>query len=176
MSESAVLEPDGVMERIKQRAMRIWGWKNNSTQVEPLKTQRYGVGGFYTFHYDWAKTSAQGNRVATFMVYLVGNCTGGGTNFPYLKRPPANGSSNSRWCSVIDCEDDDYDGVTFKPVAGSAVYWENLHANGSFHKAVYHAALPVESGEKIGLNVWLWDDDWHRPPGEEQRLLMWKDL
>jgi len=27
----------------------------------------------------------RGNRVATFMVYIAGNCTGGGTNFPDLK-------------------------------------------------------------------------------------------
>ncbi|KAK0616932.1 hypothetical protein B0T14DRAFT_413176, partial [Immersiella caudata] len=152
ISESATLPPDPITDGIAQRAMRFRGWSGNNspaTTTQPLKTQRYGVGGFYTFHHDWDKTVVQGNRVATFMVYLVGNCTGGGTNFPELAWP-----DDERWCEVVDCDETRYEGVTFKPVAGNAVYWENMHLNGSFHLGVEHAALPVRSGEKVGLNIW----------------------
>ncbi|KAK3348904.1 putative prolyl 4-hydroxylase alpha subunit [Lasiosphaeria hispida] len=167
ISDTAILDSDDVTEQIKQRALRIQGWKGGkSTYSQPLRAQRYGVGGFYTFHYDWDKAVKRGNRVATLMVYLVGNCSGGGTNFPELQRP-----DDARWCEVVDCDDGDYEGVTFKPTVGAAVYWENMHPNGSFHMGVEHAALPVKSGEKVGLNIWLWDPEWTPPPGEAERLI-----
>jgi len=49
-----------------------------------------------------------------------------------------------------------------------------MHPNGSFHLGVEHAALPVKSGEKVGLNVWLWDPEWTPPPGEAERLVQWR--
>lgn len=100
----------------------------------------------------------RGKRVKTFMVYLAADCTGGGTNLTRLIRP------GRRWCSVVDCEDDEYKGVTFKPIPGSAVFWENMHSNGTLHRGVGHASLPVKSGPKMGLNIWSWDTDW-RPSG-----------
>ncbi|KAK0622359.1 hypothetical protein B0T14DRAFT_580456, partial [Immersiella caudata] len=169
ISETAALDWDDVTERITQRALRIWGWNGSKQSYpNPLRTQRYAVGGFYTYHYDWDETVTQGNPVATFMVYLVGNCSGGGTNFPNLQRP-----ADARWCEVVDCDDEGYEGVTFKPAMGSAVYWENMHPNGSFHLGVEHAALPVKSGEKVGLNIWVWDPEWTPPPGEAERLAAW---
>ncbi|CAI7600466.1 unnamed protein product [Penicillium viridicatum] len=120
---------------------------------------------FYNFDYDWDILAKYGNRVTTYMVYLVADCTGGGTNFPRLQRP-----NDSRWCKVIDCDDDEYSGVTFKPKVGAAVFWENMHPNGSFHRGVRHASLPVKSGQKVGLNIWGWDKEW-RPPVELQEKL-----
>jgi prolyl 4-hydroxylase len=156
ISESAVLPFDDVTNRIEQRALDFRGWRNSSSvEIEDMKVQRYPVGGFYTYHYDWDPHVSEGNRVATFMIYLNDDLTGGGTNFPTLSKP-----SDKRWCRVIDCEDLVYPGVTFKPVAGSAVFWENMHTNGSFHRGVRHAALPVKEGVKWGLNVWFWDFDW----------------
>jgi len=49
-----------------------------------------------------------------------------------------------------------------------------MHPNVSFHLSVEHAALPVKSGEKVGLNVWLWDPEWTPPPGEAERLVQWR--
>jgi prolyl 4-hydroxylase len=136
------------------------GWRGNHTRLQPLKVQRYGPGGFYTFHYDWDALVEDGNRATTFMIYLVANCTGGGTNFPKLPMP-----EDARWCSVIECGEgrDGYEGVTFKPVTGSAVYWENIHPNGTLHLGVRHASLPVKEGVKVGLNIWSWDDAWRKP-------------
>ncbi|PYI05625.1 hypothetical protein BO78DRAFT_271472, partial [Aspergillus sclerotiicarbonarius CBS 121057] len=155
VSESAYVPRDDVVRQIEKRARKFQGWRGKATHLQELKTQRYGVNGFYNFHYDWAGDSDEGNRVTTFMVYLATNCTGGGTNFPRLERP-----EDRRWCNVIECDDDEYSGVTFKPIPGAAVFWENMHPNGSVHRATRHAALPVKSGEKVGLNIWGWDTSW----------------
>ncbi|OOF95810.1 hypothetical protein ASPCADRAFT_36224, partial [Aspergillus carbonarius ITEM 5010] len=152
VSESAIMPPDDEIVRgIEARALAIQGWRGDSAFMQKMKTQRYGVNGFYNFHYDWDSLIQKGNRITTFMVYLVANCTGGGTNFPRLSRP-----NDTRWCGIIDCEEEEYEGVTFKPRVGAAVFWENMHANGSFHRGVRHASLPVKSGEKVGLNIWGW--------------------
>lgn len=111
------------------------------------------------------------------MVYLEANCTGGGTHFPRLERP-----KDESWCRFIECGDDsdvsssssrDTDisasaaedgrpkedlskGVIFKPIAGNAVYWENMRGDGSGYAESWHAGLPVTKGVKIGLNIWSW--------------------
>ncbi|PWY96373.1 hypothetical protein BO94DRAFT_580224 [Aspergillus sclerotioniger CBS 115572] len=159
VSESAVLPQDPIVRRIKKRAQRLQGWRGNDTVLERLKVQRYAVNGFYSWHYDWHGNLPEGDRVTTLLVYLVGNnCTGGGTNFPRLKRP-----EDPRWCQIIECENDEYAGVTFKPIEGTAVFWENMHPNGSVHYDVLHAALPVKSGQKVGLNIWGFDLGWKAP-------------
>jgi len=161
-SESAHLNrSDEIVQRIERRAMEFQGWRGTDTVMEHPTIQRYTIDGFYNYHFDWDPSLTQGNRVTTFNVYLVGDCTGGGTNFPYLTMPEDN-----RWCDVIECTEegrDGYQGVSFKAIAGSAVYWENMHPNGSTHQGVYHAGLPVKSGVKVGLNLWSWDEGWKRP-------------
>ncbi|KAI3322296.1 putative prolyl 4-hydroxylase alpha subunit [Xylariaceae sp. AK1471] len=166
ISETAQIDnSDEVVRRIRNRATNFQGWRGNHTHVEDLAVQRYYTNGFYNYHYDWDPSLTEGNRITTFMVYLVGNCMGGGTNFPFLQKP-----NDTQWCNVIECEEgeDAYRGVTFKPIAGSAVFWENFHPNGSGHHGVYHAGLPVKSGVKVGLNIWSWDRSWRRPEIDEQ--------
>ncbi|KAI0199404.1 putative prolyl 4-hydroxylase alpha subunit [Astrocystis sublimbata] len=178
VSETVELYRDEVVRRIERRARKLQGFRGSRQLLQPMKTQRYPVGGFYNFHFDWDPLVAEGNRDTTLMAYLVGNCTGGGTNFPRVPRP-----ADKRWCKIIECEgseDDDYDGVTFKPIEGSAVFWENMHPNGSLNTLVRHAGLPVKSGTKIGLNIWSWDQDWRTPEGDEdlsdgQVRTVWED-
>ncbi|KAL1860558.1 hypothetical protein VTK73DRAFT_7285 [Phialemonium thermophilum] len=162
VSESAFMDPhDPVVRRIARRAREFQGWRNRTTIIEPLLVQRYRVDGFYSYHFDWDETLRRGNRATTFMTYLEANCTGGGTNFPFLPQP-----ADDRWCDVIECDEpgrDGYQGVIFKPVRGAAVFWENLHPNGTGHKGVYHAGLPVKTGTKVGLNIWSWDKAWVKP-------------
>lgn len=109
------------------------------------------------------------------MVYLEANCTGGGTHFPRLSHPSPT-TNESDWCRFIECpststktdtEDPLKEGVIFKPVAGNAVYWENMRSDGSGYKESWHAGLPVESGTKIGLNIWNWLQVGYVPPQEE---------
>lgn len=123
--------------------------------LERLKIQRYGVRGHYTHHYDW-QGAGRVDRVSSFMVYVDANCTGGGTGFPRLSKP-----SSKHWCRFIDCGEGERrrgntEGVIFKPVRGNAVFWENLRADGTGYIETWHAGLPVETGTKIGLNIWSW--------------------
>lgn len=153
------------MRRISQRAADFQGYRGKKTLIEPLLVQRYGTDGFYGYHFDWDETLSVGNRATTFMTYLVANCTGGGTNFPFLANP-----DDGRWCEegVIECDEegrDGYQGVIFRPVVGSAVFWENFHPNGTGHRGVYHAGLPVREGTKVGLNIWSWDHGWVKQEG-----------
>lgn len=144
------------------------GWRNNKTHIQPLRAQKYNFNGFYNFHYDWIEHDPRypGNRMTTIMVYLEADCEGGGTNFPKVTPP-----RDPRWCDVIACEGDveydEYPGTTFKPIAGSAIYWENFHPNGTGHTGTRHAGLPVRSGVKVGMNIWSWDLSWTPPANDE---------
>lgn len=92
------------------------------------------------------------------MVYLQGDCEGGGTNFPRLSMP-----KEAKWCDYVECADDGTEGVTFKPRAGSAVFWMNFDAEGKGYRETIHAGMPVLSGTKIGLNIWSWYQAGHKP-------------
>jgi prolyl 4-hydroxylase len=59
-------------------------------------------------------------------------------------------------------------GVIFRPIAGNAVYWENMRSDGSGYSESWHAGLPVTSGSKIGLNIWSWLAEGYVPPEMEQ--------
>jgi len=161
-SEVALLERDEVVKCIEDRARKFQGWRPGLF-IERLRTQRYGIGGHYGYHFDWSggMRGRGADRVSTFMVYVEANCTGGGTEFPKLERPVSR-----NWCRFIECDDkgevegEERQGVTFKPIQGNAVYWENLRADGSGYPETWHAGNPVTSGSKIGLNIW----SWYRPP------------
>ena len=98
----------------------------------------------------------------------------GGTNgadnakFPRIARP-----EGREWCRFVECpevgEDGEereeeltdgaggkVEGVVFKPIAGNAVFWENIRGDGMAWPETWHAGLPVKEGTKIGLNVWSW--------------------
>ena len=118
--------------------------------IERLRSQRYGPSGHYVHHYDWSGISKSADRVSTFMVYVDANCTGGGTEFPRLKRP-----EDPKWCEFLECEEHTK-GITFKPIRGNAVYWENLRPDWTGYEETWHAGLPVIEGQKVGLNIWSW--------------------
>lgn len=160
-SEKARLPRSHNVRCIEDRARTFQGWRPH-TFIEKLWSQRYGVGGHYTYHYDWSTATRNSGRVSSFMVYLQANCTGGGTHFPRLTKP-----QGQEWCRFIECEQDGKVtdtgeeagrnvGVTFKPIAGNAVFWENMRADGTGYLESWHAGLPIISGSKIGLNIWSW--------------------
>lgn len=169
-SEKAPLHRDLAVQCIEKRAIEFQGWRPD-VFVEGLWTQRYHVSGHYKHHYDWSMVRERAGRIASFMVYLDANCTGGGTNFPRLAMP-----GDGSWCEFLECKDGGYGasseavlgddeeseaaaegGVTFKPIRGNAVYWENLRPDMTEgYEESFHAALPVKSGVKIGMNIWLW--------------------
>ncbi|KAG9196280.1 prolyl 4-hydroxylase [Alternaria panax] len=170
-SEKAPLPRSQTVKCIEERARVFQGWRPY-TFIEKLWSQRYGVGGHYTYHYDWSTATKKSGRVSSFMVYLEANCTGGGTHFPRLERP-----QDEHWCRFIECgheassrdaglstgatedgrhREDLSKGVIFKPITGNAVFWENMRSDGSGYAESWHAGLPVTKGVKIGLNIWSW--------------------
>lgn len=180
LSEKAPLPPSNpLISCIAERARAFQGW-HPYLFIEKLWAQRYGVGGHYTYHFDYSEKRGGGGRgkrkggfgggdggiaregrVSTFMVYVSANCTGGGTHFPRLDPPPSIHGLNSPWCRFIDCSPKApssplAEGITFLPIPGNAIYWENLREDGTGYPETYHAGLPVESGTKVGLNIWSW--------------------
>jgi prolyl 4-hydroxylase len=160
-SEVALIERDETVRCIEHRARAFQGWRPD-LHIERLRTQRYGIGGHYKNHFDWSGASREADRVSTFMVYVDADCEGGGTEFPRIRMPDVR---KGRWCEFLECKKEkdvgedpraeDW-GVTFKPISGNAVFWENLRSDGRGYEETIHAGLPVLSGTKIGLNIWSW--------------------
>jgi hypothetical protein len=104
---------------------------------EPLIVLRYEPGQEYQPHRDYAPPGAierdhpeAGNRARTICTYLNRVEAGGATEFPTA-------------------------GVRIAPQAGSAVVFDNLHADGRPDPDTLHAGLPVERGEKWLATIWL---------------------
>ena len=106
--------------------------------ADDLQVANYGVGGQYDAHYDFAVEEssvlesflANGNRVATVLMYLSDVELGGITTFTEL-------------------------GLSVRPEKGSAVFWYNLRPDGSGILETKHAACPVIVGVKWIANKWL---------------------
>lgn len=86
---------------------------------------------------------------------------GGGTEFPMLR---ARSGGKGDVCRFVECDEDEEGkesgedqqekGTVFKVKPGNAVYWENFSPDGRGYDETWHAALPVEKGVKVGLNIW----------------------
>ncbi|PVH85205.1 2OG-Fe(II) oxygenase superfamily protein [Cadophora sp. DSE1049] len=155
-SQSTSVIRDSIVRCIETRALEFQGFDTPRSHLEPLQLVQYGNGENYHLHTDWFEAPSRmtpevgGNRLSSFFVYVAANnLTGGGTNFPILNAP-----YDERWCKFVDCDEPWENGVTFRPVPGNAVFWQNLHEDGSGDPATIHAGLPVTSGSKLGMNIW----------------------
>lgn len=144
------------MRCIESRALLFQGFDIPRSHLEPLQLVQYGNDERYHLHTDWFNAPDRmtpdvgGNRLTSFFVYVAAsNLTGGGTNFPILDAP-----HDERWCEFLDCDEPWDNGVTFRPVPGNAVFWQNLFEDGLGDPATIHAGLPVTSGYKLGMNIW----------------------
>lgn len=141
---------------IEQRALALQGYRRD-IWLERLRTQRYGPGGHYSHHFDWTRNSGGWGRVSSFMAWVAADegLVGGGTEFPMLR---GRSDLKGKICKFVECpegeEDGEEKGTVFKVMPGNAVYWENFAADGRGYDETWHAALPVEQGVKIGLNIW----------------------
>ncbi|KAI9697724.1 MAG: hypothetical protein M1820_007711 [Bogoriella megaspora] len=161
-SSKALIDRDTIVQCIEQRALSVQGWPRD-TFIERLWTQKYGTGGHYSHHFDWGAAGKMARRVSTFMVYLAADCTGGGTNFPRLKKP-----EDGKWSLFLDDNEKDVNGVTFKAIAGNAVFWMNFDAGGKGYQETIHAGMPVKGGSKVGLNVWSWYQAGHQVQQQQE--------
>ncbi|KAM7194026.1 hypothetical protein V8F20_008122 [Naviculisporaceae sp. PSN 640] len=121
------------------------------------------------------------NRVASFFAILEDQCEGGETWFPYLgeqvfeKSPKGEeawtggvGVSQEEEVKERDGQEEKKEkqvkplwrkhengGLAFRPVAGNALFWINLHPeNGTGDTRTNHAGLPILSGIKTAMNIW----------------------
>ena len=115
---------------------------------ESYQVVNYGLGGQYDIHPDPAGYHAHhgekpnisnkyrlwysliGDRHSTFMAYLSTVEAGGGTAFPLL-------------------------GLRTNPVAGDAVFWNNLHSDGKLDFTSVHGGCPSVVGSKWVTNKWI---------------------
>lgn len=156
-SKSTSIPRDDIVRCIEDRALAFQGFDTPRTHLEPLQLVQYDIGEKYDLHTDWFESELQttteygGNRLTSFFVYVSASddITGGGTNFPILDAP-----KDERWCKYINCDEPWEAGVTFRPIPGNAVFWQNLYPNGVGNRATFHAGLPITSGSKLGMNIW----------------------
>ncbi len=137
-SSDASFDPmleDFALRYVQLRMARAVGME--LTNAEQLIVLRYAPGQEYRPHRDYLPSAAierdrpqAGNRARTICVYLNDVEAGGETVFPVP-------------------------GIEVKPKAGSAVVFDNLHADGSPDPDSLHAGQPVLLGVKWLATLWL---------------------
>ena len=140
-------------------------------EMGPPQLVRYTAGQKFNIHHDWYDTpqwaydgsNRQFNRIASFFAILQDNCTDGETYFPYLgpagenpKTTTERPANKARRWSQFDpiWRDHDSGGLAFRPIKGNALFWLNLHSDGTGHEKTLHAGLPVGDGVKTAMNIW----------------------
>jgi len=112
------------------------------------------------------------NRIASFFVFVKNRgVRGGETYFPHIKGSNLHGLDPLSTAIVMQNEKEykgkpknkggvekvrehEKGGLAFKPIEGNALFWVNLMPDGTGDKRVLHAGLPLESGSKVGMNIW----------------------
>jgi prolyl 4-hydroxylase len=146
------------------------GWD----EMGPPQLVRYSSGQRFNVHHDWFEypqwapdgSPRKWNRVASFFAILEDTCTGGETHFPFAKPISSSGPLGEViWQGAVGQTGEEQEakplwrkhedgGLAFRPVAGNAIFWVNLHANGTGDPRTNHAGLPLESGRKTAMNIW----------------------
>ncbi|KAG0648379.1 putative prolyl 4-hydroxylase 10 [Hyphodiscus hymeniophilus] len=142
---------DGVVSCITQRAAEFQGFESVAN-VESIQATKYEEGQQFKPHYDWFLPKERNlslNRASTFFAILAANCTNCGTIFPRLLYDWER--EDEKLCKYVECGQKS---LVVKPIPGSAIFWRNLHENGTGNKLTWHAGLPVLDGTKVGLNIW----------------------
>jgi len=108
---------------------------------EPTQVLHYAVGEQFKPHHDFLDPNAPGfaeqlrlygQRVATMLIYLNDDYSGGETVFPKL-------------------------GLSFRGKAGDALFWTNVDRAGSADPLTMHAGQPPTAGEKWVVSQWIRD-------------------
>lgn len=138
-SETAwISKSDPVANKVLQRASQLSG--KPMTHCEDLQVVRYTPGTYYKEHHDSCCETddkctlfeqKSGQRVATLLVYLNDDFTGGETHFPEIQQK-------------------------LKADVGSAVFFRPLgKEDARCHPNALHAGLPVTDGVKYVCNAWV---------------------
>ncbi|KAI1328868.1 2OG-Fe(II) oxygenase family oxidoreductase [Xylariaceae sp. FL0255] len=162
-SETAFLPKDDLVCQCMMQRMRSLLGNVQHLEVESPQIVKYASGGdHYNTHTDWFdvpkydtanpnsddKTFKPSNRLGSIFAYLSDDCEHGETYFPHL--PSVQESADGRKFALAEGDT----GLLVRPRRGNAVFWNNLHPNGTGDERTAHASVPIESGTKIGLNIW----------------------
>ena len=132
-----ILDCDMVMMLVRERVARAAGLP--VAGLEPFHVLNYTVGQSFTPHYDWldpekpghqGDLEENGQRVATFLVYLNEDFEGGETEMEAIQ-------------------------LRHRGRKGDALLWANVKPNGRIDLATRHAGLPPTAGEKWVYSQWL---------------------
>lgn len=173
-SSAALPLRDPAVKCVLARTMEFLGTLMRAgDEMGPPQLVRYTAGQHFNIHHDWYDTPQRAydgsrrsfNRVASFFAVLEDDCTEGETYFPYVTGTPAEGAYGGRpvehakprrsWKeSDPTWRKHEDGGLAFRPVKGNALFWVNLHANGTGDLRTMHAGLPVGEGLKTAMNIW----------------------
>lgn len=170
-SSAGLPRDDPAVVCVLNRARNFMGtmMRDGWDEMGPPQLVRYSAGQRFNIHHDWYETprwandgsNRMWNRITSFFAILQDNCTGGETHFPYIngiappsprqERPWVGAWENTKaplWRAHED------GGLAFRPVAGNAIFWVNLHPNGTGDTRTMHAGLPLGEGLKTAMNIW----------------------
>lgn len=113
---------------------RFWYMPFSIDNIEPVQSQRYGVGQEYKKHCDYFnygpnQIKTDNDRIATLILYLNDDFEGGETEFHEL-------------------------GIKIKPKKGAALYFEYNYIPELNYKTL-HSGNPVTKGEKLIFTSWI---------------------
>jgi len=119
------------VETVEKRMADLFGVP--VSYLEPLQLVRYTTNQEYRPHFDaFEVPSSMGQRVFTALAYLQCPDNGGATVFPRVQQQ-------------------------VEPQVGRVVTWRNVGKDNLRLLDSEHGGLPVFSGEKIALNIWVRD-------------------
>jgi prolyl 4-hydroxylase len=136
-SAELVIPEDEILNGIRKKAAE---WLDvPESHFEFFQCVAYGPGQEYQTHYDTFDENFEsgkeeleklGPRKYTMLAYLNDDFVGGETYFPNLD-------------------------LLVQPKKGSVLVFENIDENGKIQKSSLHAGLPVTSGKKYAMNMWI---------------------
>lgn len=107
---------------------------------EPTQVFRYAIGQEFRPHHDFLDPANEayrdklfaGQRIATFLIYLNDDFSGGQTDFPAV-------------------------GIRYRGGTGDAIFWANVDRQNRPDPLTIHAGLPPTAGDKWILSQWIRD-------------------
>lgn len=160
-TSATLLKNEPVVDCIAARALAFQGSAMEGV-LDGLQLVRYTESQQYNTHFDWYRGEGnydpegrRYNRLTSFFVIIeaTSDLDGGETHFPEVISPPSL-SSESITDSILGSQHEEYPGLRVKPVVGNAIFWVNLHPNGTGDERTLHAGLPVNRGRKTAMNIW----------------------
>jgi hypothetical protein len=133
-----VVSGDVVLTLVRERIANMT--RLPTPTMEPPQIFHYAVGQEIKGHYDFLKPGDgsaygggyEGERIATFLIYLNDDYEGGELDFPHI-------------------------GLKHRGRTGDAVFFANVDAAGKPDRSSLHAARPILGGEKFIFSQWIHD-------------------